>query len=75
MDDATLIATLKRHAPHLSTEIDALTRNRARPKYVELKRPDGRLEVMTIDEYQRLSAMDLQHVGLRIVSERELHGR
>lgn len=44
----------------------------ARMQYVEVTRPGGKREIMEAAEYQRLSATDLAHTGLRYLSAAEV---
>jgi len=67
-------ARLHRAAPHLRGEIDRLVREAVgtrRVQWVEVTHADGCVEVMAADEYQRLTATDLAHRGLRILSAAE----
>jgi len=73
----TLRQRLLRAAPHLQDEIDALAgaaAHRLRVEWVEVTHQDGTRETMPVDQYQRLTALDLAHTRLRVLSAREAEG-
>lgn len=69
---------LCRVAPHLAHEIDALAAQaapRGVVQWVEVTHADGSTEVLAAEEYQRLTATDLAHRQLRMLSEAEARQR
>ena len=73
-DIKRITAQLVRRCPDMEFEIKALAaqaRGDAKVQYVEVTHRDGSKEVMRADEYQRLTATDLAHANLRVLSDRE----
>ena len=69
---------LRLAAPHLAPEIDRLVDQaapRRRVQWVEVTHADGTIEVLAAEEYQRLTATDLAHSGLRMLTEAEARSR
>lgn len=73
-DIKRISAQLVRRCPDLEFEIKALAaqaRGDVKVQYVEVTHRDGTKEVMRADEYHRLTATDLAHSNLRVLSDRE----
>jgi hypothetical protein len=74
----TLRTKLRIAAPHLAADIDRLAEQaapRRRVQWVEVTHSDGTSEILAADEYQRLTATDLAHRQLRMLTEAEARAR
>jgi len=73
-DIRSIANRLVRRCPDMRQEITALAtaaRGDVAVQYVEITHSDGHVEVMPAAEYQRLTATDLAHSSLRVLSARE----